>query len=337
MVQSTEPIIDIYCHIYPKRFFEEMTKISPKMENLGKRLRSVTNLLNLDSRFRQMDNFGDYRQVISLPNPPIEEIADAKAGPELVRIANEGMAELCARHPDRFPAFVAAVDLTNVDASMAEARRAINDLGARGIQIFTQVAGRPLDEATFQPIFATLAELDRPIWLHPARTASVPDYSAELRSRYEMWWCFGWPYDTSVAMTRLVFAGLFDRHPQLKIVTHHCGGMIPFFDGRVGRGLEVLGSRTTDEDYSRVLSSLKRPHLEYFRMFYADTAMFGGQYGVKCALEFFGANRIVFATDTPFGPIDETLDVINQIDLDDAHRRQVLAGNAETLLNLKSG
>ncbi len=132
----------------------------------------------------------------------------------------------------------------------------------------------------------------------------MPDYASEEKSRYEMWWCFGWPYETTVAMSRLVFAGLFDRHPKLKIVTHHLGGgMIPYFDGRIGPGMDVLGSRTIDEDYSKVLSSLKRPHLEYFREFYADTAMFGGKNGLPCGIEFFGADHVVFATDAPLGPI----------------------------------
>ncbi len=81
-----------------------------------------------------------------------------------------------------------------------------------------------------------MAELDRPIWLHPARTAAMTDYAAESKSRYEMWWCFGWPYETSVAMVRLVFSGVFDRYPGLKIITHHLGGMIPYYDGRIGPG-----------------------------------------------------------------------------------------------------
>jgi len=334
MVDANGPLIDIYCHIFPDRFFQEMTKLVPQLENLGKRLRSVKKLFDLDERFREMDQFGDYRQIISLPNPPIEEIAKGDVGLRLARIGNDAMAELCARHRDRFPAFVAAVSLTDVDGSITEARRAVKDLGARGIQIFTNVAGRPLDEAEYRPVFAALAELDLPIWLHPARTAAMTDYPAEAKSRFEMWWCFGWPYDTSVAMSRLVFSGLFDRHPGIKIVTHHCGGMIPFFDGRVGAGLDVLGSRTSDEDYSNILPSLKRPHLDYFRDFYADTAMFGGKYGIACGFEFFGADRIVFATDTPLGPIAPTLEVIDRLALDPKEQRKVFSGNAEKLLNM---
>src|SRR5215216_3748328 len=150
-------LIDIYCHIYPERFFAEMTKASPQLENLGKRLRTVKKLFDLDARFNEMDEFGDYRQVISLPNPPIEDIARPDVALALARIANDAMAELCARHPDRFPTFAAAVALTDVEGSLAEIERAITQLGARGIQIFTNIAGRPLDDSAFAPMFAALA------------------------------------------------------------------------------------------------------------------------------------------------------------------------------------
>ncbi len=150
----------------------------------------------------------------------------------------------------------------------------------------------------------------------------MPDYAAEQKSRFEMWWCFGWPYETSVAMARLVFSGVFDRHPDLKIVTHHLGGgMIPFFDGRIGAGMEVLGARTSDEDYSKVLSSLKRPHLDYFHDFYADTALFGAGNGLQCGLDFFGADKVVFATDAPLGPIAKTIAAVETLDLDAHHAR----------------
>jgi uncharacterized protein len=331
-----ETIVDIYCHIAPEKFFQEMNRIAPRLGNIAARLRGVKKLFDLDERFREMDAFGDYRQIISLPNPPIEDLATGEIGLNLARIGNDAMAELCARHPQRFPTFVAALSLTDVAGSVAEARRAVKELGAGGVQIFTSVAGQPLDSGAFEPIFATMAELDLPIWLHPARTASMTDYPGEAKSRFEMWWCFGWPYDTSVAMVRMVFNGLFDRYPKLKIITHHLGGMIPFYDGRIGPGLQVLGSRTSDEDYSKVLSSLKRPHLDYLHDFYGDTALFGGGiHAVRCGLEFFGSDHVVFATDTPLGPIAPTIDTIKRLEIAAEDRRKIFVGNAERLVKMK--
>jgi uncharacterized protein len=328
--------IDIYCHIYPDRFFQEMSRIAPDLGNIGRRLRGIPKLFDLDARFKEMDDYGDYRQIISLPNPPIEDFAKPEVGLQLARIANDCMAELCRKHPERFPAFAAALCMTDVEGSIAEARRAIKDLGARGVLIYTDVAGEPLDLPKFDPLFAAMAELDAVVWLHPARTAAVTDYKSEPKSRYELWWCLGWPYDTSVAMIRMVFCGLFDRYPKLKVITHHLGGMIPYYDGRVGPGLKVLGARTADEDYSKVLPSLKRPHMDYMHDFYGDTAMFGGGvHSLRCGLEFFGAGHVVFASDAPLGPIPPTIKAIEQLELAPDARHQLFCGNAEKLLNMK--
>src|SRR6516165_10863593 len=144
-----DTIVDIYCHIFPDRFFQEMTRIAPRLGNIGARLRGVKKLFDLDERFREMDQFGDYREIISLPNPPIEDFAQGDVGLSLARIGNDSMAELCARHPARFPAFVAALSLTDVEGSVVEARRAVTELGAAGVQIFTNIAGRPLDDPAF--------------------------------------------------------------------------------------------------------------------------------------------------------------------------------------------
>ena len=326
--------IDIFCHLFPERFFQEMVRAAPNFGSMDKRLRAVTKLFDLDARFREMDQFGDYRQIISLPAPALEEIVDPQTGLALARIGNDAMADLCRLHPQRFPTFVAAVCLTDVEGSIAEARRAVRDLGAGGIQVFAHVAGRPLDDPAFEPVFGAMAELDLPIWLHPIRNAAIPDFPGEKKSRFEMWWCFGWPYETSVTMVRLAFSGLFDRYPGLKIVTHHLGGMIPFYDGRVGAGLQVLGARTTDEDYSNILPSLKRPHMDYLRAFYGDTAMFGGGvHALRCGLEFFGADHVVFATDAPLGPIGPAIEAIGQLELEVEDRRKVFSGNAEKLMN----
>ena len=331
-------IVDIYTHIFPDRFFAELERGSAKLGNMGKRMRALPKLFNLDLRFKDMDEIGDdYRQIISLPNPPIEDLADGEVAKDLARVANDSMAELCANHPKRFPAFAAAVSMHDVDFSIAEAERAIK-MGARGVQTYTNIAGHPLDEPRFRPFFAAMAKHDLPIWLHPARTSAMADYAAEEKSRYEMWWCFGWPYETTIAMCRLVFDGIYDRHPDLKIITHHLGGgMIPFFDGRIGLGMEVLGNRTIEEDYSKVLSSLKRPHLEYFKEFYADTAMFGGTYGLPCGISFFGADKVVFASDAPLAAIPMHVKAIDGLNLAPDVRRKIMVGNAEKLLNMKIG
>jgi len=327
-------MIDIYTHIMPPQFLKSMEGLGGS-SGLVKRMAAVKELHNLEARFRAMDEFGDYRHVISLPNPPIEAVTTPAQGLELARVANDAMAEMVHGHPDRLPAFVAALPFHEMESTMQELQRAIETLGARGMQIYTNVNGRPLDDPQFEPIFAAMEKYDLPIWLHPARTAGMKDYASEQLSRLEMWWCFGWPYETSVAMSRLVLSGLFDRHPKIKIITHHLGGMIPYFDKRIEDGMALLGTRTQTEDYSGIVGSLKRPLIDYFHMFYADTALFGESRGLACGLDFFGASNVVFATDAPFGPVAKTRDGVAHLELDKAQLAAIHCGNAEKLLNMR--
>ena len=251
------------------------------------------------------------------------------------------MAALVGKYPDRFPAFVAALPLGDPDATMVELHRAIRDLGARGIQLFSNINGRPLDEPEYLAILAAMADYDLPIWLHPYRGAQIADYPGEPKSKYEIWWTFGWPYETSVAMARLVFAGVFDRHPNLKIITHHMGAMAPFFEGRVGPGWDQLGTRTSDEDYTQLLRSLKKRPLDYFKMFYGDTALFGSlrRHGVRPQFLRRGPHpvRVRRAVRSRKGPmyIRETIAIVDRLPVSEEERERIYWKNAVKLLKLE--
>ena len=317
-----------------------MTAISARGAYMQKRVREIPAMVDLDIRFRMMDQFGDYVQVLSLAAPPIEALAQPADSPALARLANDTMAETVARHPDRFPGFIASVPMNNVDAALQEIDRALDDLKAAGIQIFTNVNGRPLDDPEFAPIFERMARAERPIWLHPTRTATFADYATEQTSKYELWWAFGWPYETSIAMARIAFAGYYDRFPKLHVITHHMGGMIPYFAGRIGPGLDQLGVRTDDEDLTVHLKRLKKRPFDYFKMFIADTALFGARDAMACGLAFFGADQVVFASDFPFDPekgtfnIRETIRDIDSLDISDTDRKKIYEGNARRLLRM---
>jgi predicted TIM-barrel fold metal-dependent hydrolase len=332
--------LDIFNHIFPKTFYDKMMKVNPNLVDIGKRVRGIPVLFDLDARFRCMDEFEDYAQILCLASPPLEIIAGPDVTPDLAKVANDGMAEYVAKYPDRFPGFIASMPMNNPDAALEEIDRAIKDLKGVGVQFFTNVKGKPLDLPEFKPLFEKMAGYDLPIWIHPARGANFPDYLSEDKSKYEIWWTFGWPYDTSAMMARLVFGGYFDAFPNLKIITHHLGGMVPYFEGRVGPGWDQLGARTSDEDYSSVLKNLKKPHLEYFKMFYADTALFGSFTGTVCGLEFFGVDNVLFASDSPFDPekgpgyIRETIKIVDALPISDKDRQKIYEGNARRLMKM---
>ncbi|SFH27416.1 aminocarboxymuconate-semialdehyde decarboxylase [Palleronia marisminoris] len=334
--------IDVFNHIWPKPFYDALIDHIGEMTDITMRSGKVPMMTDLDRRFEVMDQFGpDYCQILSLASPPYEKYADPAKALELARIASDSMADLCRDYPARFPGFIGTAVMSNTDALVAETRYNIEELGAVGMQIFTNVSGKPLDAPEFEPFFEYMASAGKPVWLHPARGANFPDYLSEEQSEYEIWWTFGWPYETSAAMARLVFSGHFDRHPGLNVITHHAGGMVPFFEGRVGPGWDQMGARTSDRDLAAVRKGLKRPHLEYFKEFYADTASFGSAKAIAHAMEFFGEDRVLFASDAPFDPeggpmyIRETIKVIDGVDLTQEQRKKLYQDNAVELLGLK--
>lgn len=331
--------IDVFPHILPRRYFDVLEAGSGGRFGMMNRMRNVPVLVDLEARLRVMDLHEGYRQVLTLAAPPIEQIADPAQAPDIARLVNDEMAALVDRYPDRFPAFVASLPMNNPDAAPREIDRAIGTLRAVGVQMHTPMMGRPLDLPEFQPLFERMAQIDLPIWLHPTRPATAPDYAGEARSKYDIWWAFGWPYESSAAMARLVFSGLFDRHPNLKIITHHCGAMIPFFEGRVGGGLDQLGKRGGDPGDAAARDRLQGRPIDHFRKFYGDTALFGATAGLECGVAFFGAERILFGTDMPFdaegGPgFRETIASIEAARLTDEQRQSIFEGNARRLLRL---
>ncbi len=333
--------IDVFNHILPRKFFDRMNEINPTLKDIGKRVRSIPVLTDVDLRLRQLEEFGDdYRQVLSLAAPPPELVGTAEDSVELCQIANDEMAKIAESH-DRFLGFIASVPMNNEGAIATEIDRAITELGAVGVQVFTNVNGAPLDKPEYASLFERMAHHDLPIWVHPARTAAHPDYVGEERSWYEIWWTFGWPYETSVMMARLIYSGYFDRYPDLKVITHHMGGNTPFHAGRVGPGNDQLGARTSDYDLVGIKNNLKNRPLDYFKLFYGDTCTFGSVGAMMCGLEFYGDDHIVFASDSPFDPekgpgyIRETIKILDNLDIPDESRQKIYQDNAVRLLKLK--
>ena len=184
---------------------------------------------------------------------------------------------------------------------------------------------------------------DLPIWVHPSRTAKFADYPTEQKSKYEIYWLFGWPYETSAFMARLVFSQMFERLPNLKIITHHLGAMAPFLVNRIGYGMDQFGSRTADEDYGSLLKKMKKRPLDFFKMFYGDTSVNGSGSAIRCGLDFFGVGHVLFGTDCPFDPeggplfIRETIKTLDNMALKPGDRRKIYFGNAMNMLRLSEG
>ncbi len=326
--------IDAFAHILPRHYLDRLEAhlektISPTQLRYYREgvfyFDSV--LTDLDARFRAIERFGDYRQVLVLAVPPLEEVGPPDTAARFARLANDEMAELVRTHRDRFAGFAAALPLNGVDESFRELERATGELGALGVQLFTNVQGVPLDDPRFEPLFARVEQLDRMIWLHPTRNATWADYPTERESNYGVWWSLGWPFETATALSRLVYSGLMERHPRLRLIAHHGAGMVPHFSARLAMG----------PGYRQVKDSLPRPPLDYFRLFYADTALFGAPHAVRCVIDFFGPSHVLFGTDMPLGPpdsVDLTIADVDACGLTGEDLAAVYAGNAARLLGL---
>ena len=327
-------MIDAFAHILPRPYLDRLESHLSSTLDPKRLLYYQTGvfyfdevLIDLEARWRKIEALGDYAQVLVLAVPPLEEVGPAGVAAAFARLANDEMAELVRRYPERFVGFAAALPLNDTEASLLEIDRSISELGALGIQMFTNMNGVPIDHPRFDPILTRIEALQRTVWLHPTRNAGWTDYPTERESDYGLWWSLGWPYETAAALSRLVYSGQMERHPDLRLIAHHGGGMVPHFSARLAMG---PGFRQTQD-------TLPRPPLEYFRRFYADTAMFGAPHAVRCALDFFGPEHMLFGTDMPLGGpnvAQQTVEDLESAGLSEADLAIVFSGNASRILGV---
>ena len=329
-------IIDIAAHILPMKYKDALYKTVDAKFNLQNVIETLPTLYDLDHRFRIMDKFEGLMHVLTLSAPAVEEFAGPDKSPDLAKLVNDEMAELVLKHPDRFVAAIACLPLNNVDAALKEIDRAIKDLKFRGIQIETPIDNKPLDSLEFMPIYEKMAHYNLPIFIHPMRTADFADYRTENRSKYMIFHVFGWPYETAAAITRLVFSGVLEKYPNLKLVTHHCGGMVPFLEERIKGAYdhaEMLRG-------ARYKEGLTKAPIDHFKAFYYDTAVYGNTAALMCGLAFCGADHMVFGTDLPYDSqfgeryTRQTIEAIKKMDIGDLEKKMIFEENAKKLLRL---
>ena len=324
--------IDAYSHIVPPKYGEALHKVAPQIYE--QQVLFCPPLYDLDRRFEIMDRYQPLRQVLTLGRIPVEHVAGPKKAAELARMADEEMAELIIKYPDRFVGALASLAMNNIDAALEEADYAIKTLRFKGVYLHTPVDEKPLDSPEFLPLYEKMAEYDLPIVIHPMRKIDHPDYLTEKQSKYNMFSLFGWPYDTTSAIARLVFSGIMEKYPNLKVLTHHLGGMVPFYAERIRQFTQVM--RIGEQK-----PFLKKDAIVYFRMFYADTAIYGNPAALMCGHAFFGADRILFGIDFPLGDTEhgdrnyrQTINAIEQMAISEEDKKKIYEDNARKLMRL---
>jgi len=323
-------IIDFHNHYYPDAYLRELEQgnTNARLERdpegrLQVHYPGDYNVVarghrDLDERIRAMNEAGVDVHAFSLTTPGVH-IEPRARGIELARLVNDEFAAAVERYPGRFAA-LAALPLQDPAAAVEELERAVG-LGHRGVLLFSNINGRTLDEAEYFPLFQRIAELDIPAFIHPTNPSALGQLAD-----YRLTALMGFQFDTTAAVTRLIFAGVLERLPDLKLVVGHLGGTIPFMAERVERGYEV---------YPECREHISRPPSEYFRRIYIDTVNFDAA-ALRLGLDFAGADRIVFGSDYPHqvGYIDRALDAVRAMPVNDAERERILGGNAGALLKL---
>jgi len=310
-------VIDIFPHLISERV---LNFLKSRKEF---RFKPAPDNADMDARLALMDRYGIDIQALS-PTTPILVGLNPVDAAEVCKMSNDDNAVFCRAHPDRF-VNICMVSLLDVDRAITELERSVNELDCRGVTIASNQNGKGLDSPEYFPFYEKVVAHDLPILIHPIDWERYPLVVGE--GSFEMMGMFGWPFDTTQAVWRLICNGVFDRFSSLKIVMHHLGAMFPYFAGRMKTAAPLM-------------SSLDRPFEDYWSNIYGDTAVSQTAAALPCGYAFFGAERMVFGTDYPFGPenglayIRDHLEAVRELDIPDHEREMILAGNAKKLLRI---
>jgi predicted TIM-barrel fold metal-dependent hydrolase len=330
--------IDAHTHFAPPKFIEFAERVEGHSFGLSPLYKSLPALTGVQPRIDLLDKNNIDMNVL-VPVPWIEAFPKIYADPALAaqaaRLMNDELASVVAAHPTRFRG-VAILPVVDPDAMVAELHRAVTQLGFVGAYVAVSPTAKHLDHPDYEPLYKALVELDATLWLHPSRPPFIPDYTDEKLSQYYEWQLVGWPYDTTSAMFRIVFSGVFDRYPTIRIVTHHHGAFIPLLAPRLGNGWPILETVGLP-----MPTKISKPFIEHFRKFYCDTAASGfAPKALELAFDFFGPERVLFGTDAPFDVqggqifISETLRSIDAMAVSPEMRAAMLSKNAARILKL---
>lgn len=325
-------IIDIHSHCYPLEFVNKVLSLGPPFEvgkdangrkNIfykGARVWTITDSMgDVEGRIKALEKFGICHQILSAATPFSYFLPD-KEGYDLVRSVNDAMCNVCEDHSGYFSA-IASLPLTNIDNSLKELERAIDQLKMKGVILGTNICGKPIDSEDFFPLFEELNRRKVLVFLHPMIPAEVG-----LLKDYSLLSLVGFMSETTLAVSRMVLSGVLDRFPHLTMVLAHMGGTILHLWERIERGHSVY------PDAAKVVST---PPSYYFKRFYFDTTCYD-EIALQAALERVGPERLLFGTDFPhpIGNLKRTKEIYDRLDWDEKTKQSVFFDNARTLYDL---
>jgi predicted TIM-barrel fold metal-dependent hydrolase len=316
-------IIDVYCHHISQRVAKKLEKL--RYYGPGREFPFPPQNADPEVRLGLMDKYGVDVQAISQTTPVLLGWK-AKDAAEICRMSNDDNFALCKAHPKRF-VNICILSFLDVKSALKELDRSIQELDCRGVTISSNQNGKGLDSPEYYPVYEKLVKHDLPILIHGTHWECSP--LMDMDHGFRFLHVFGWDYDGTQAVWRLIFGGVLDRFPTLKIVTHHLGNYIPFFQRRIETNVNGF-----------LKDKLPKPINQYWGNIYGDTAVDGGPGAIMCGYSFFGSERMLYGSDYPFGAeagedfIRENLAIVKTMAIPPLETKKILGGNAKKMLKI---
>jgi aminocarboxymuconate-semialdehyde decarboxylase len=329
--KSKMTVVDFHNHFYPPGYVKELKN--------GKGYASMTNdasgqlitqysgdynivvgpHINLEDRLRDMKKCGIDLQVLTLTTPGVER-ETIERGAKLARITNDEYGDIIEKHRHNFSA-LATLPMQDPELSAEELERAVKDRGLRGAMIFSNVRGKALDSKEFIPIYEKAASLDVPLLIHP--TSPV---NSVFMDDYRLVPILGFGVDTSLAILRLVFSGILETIPNLKLVATHTGGVFPYLRGRIEIGYNA---------YPECKVKLGHPPSTYLKKIWLDTVCYDEDL-MMSSLKYVGEDKMLLGTDYPhqITDIEYAAGRVNHLEIQESSKKKILGENALKLLKL---
>jgi predicted TIM-barrel fold metal-dependent hydrolase len=337
-------IIDFQAHVFPPDYLAEMKRLdgavileepdphSGMSYFYDKKLKCRINTAtfqgqNIERRLEHMDELGIDVHVLTIPAPGADRY-EGEGAVKMARVANDAIATICKKYPKRFVGFF-TLPTCSVEASLDELERSINELGLKGFGCFANLNGQALDREELFPLYERLAKYKLPVYIHPTAPLATEAVGIDIMPTL----IFGWAFDCTVAMTRLVYGRVLARFPEINFVVADVGGVLAFF---AQRAINIYAGRT---DEIRHKYGLNENPLDSFRRFYVDSADHPAS-TLRCVKDFFGVDRMVLGTNYPYGPeegrllVKNSLKAIDGLELGVVEKEKILGGNAATILGI---
>ena len=324
-------VIDFHNHFYPPRYLEALksgdsnvkvtydSENNPLLHYPGDYNILVPDHRDIEIREQAFKSAGVDKQILTLTTPGTH-IESPERSVELARIVNDCFAEIISQRGDRFSA-LATLPMNDPDASVAELDRAYNDLGLRGVMVYSNINGIPLSDKQFWPLYEKASELEIVFYIHPHFPAGV-----EAMTDFWLMPLIGFPLDTTLAAAKLVFSGIAEKYPDIRWVLGHLGGAIPFLAERLDRGYHAF--RACRENIDRLPS-------EYLKNFYYDTVNFDVK-ALQLAIDFAGSDHLLAGSDYPhqIGSLEKMISSIDSLNISMDEKADIYGRNAVKLLEL---